>query len=56
MEDVREELRYEKYGMVNECSEILNEFLIILIEEIVNGMLFDINVCVFNVVQDVQEK
>lgn len=51
MEDVREELRYEKYGMVNEyCSEILNEFLIILIEEIVNGMLFDINVCVFNVV------
>lgn len=50
MEDAREESRYEKYGMVNECSEILNEFLIISTEEIVNGMLLDINVCAFNVV------
>lgn len=51
MEDAREESRYEKYGMVNEyCSEILNEFLIISTEEIVNGILLDINVCAFNVV------
>lgn len=50
MEDAREESRYEKYGMVNECSEILNEFLLISTEETVNGMLLDINVCALNVV------